>query len=104
MCEWGTTTPVIVKIPASLSHTGKDRWAWKEIDSCIADIVEALERAGIDMQGSCCGHGKGFGDIILRDGRFLTICERADFQSLGWALRLAWQIIRNRYLLGFKRS
>lgn len=50
MCEWGTTTPVIVKIPASLSHTGKDRWAWKEIDSCIADIwafLDNLRKGGL---------------------------------------------------------
>jgi hypothetical protein len=98
MCKWGTTTDVMVKIPADLSATGKERWAVKPIDSCIADIVNALQRGGIDMRGSCCGHGKDFGNIILQDGRIISVCPTADYRSLRWALRAAWQIIRNRYI------
>lgn len=73
MCEHGNTRPVYVKIPADLSCTGEKRWKHAQIDSCIADIVEALQQGGIDMRGSCCGHGKGFGDIHLQDGRVLLI-------------------------------
>lgn len=43
------------------------------IDKCIADLVEALQTAGINMRGSCCGHGKGPGYISLEDGRMLSI-------------------------------
>jgi hypothetical protein len=67
MCKWGTTVPVRVKIDPSLSYTGKERWAVKGIDSCIAPIVKALQKGGIDMFSSCCGHGKGPGEIVLRD-------------------------------------
>ncbi len=67
-----------VKIAAELSHTGEERWADKAIDSCIAPIVRALQDAGIDMKGSCCGHGKGAGEILLADGRVLTISHGAE--------------------------
>jgi hypothetical protein len=73
MCQHGNTRPVYVKIPADLSCTGGERWKHAQIDSCIADIVEALQQGGIDMRGSCCGHGKQFGDIQLQDGRVLLI-------------------------------
>jgi hypothetical protein len=61
-----------VKIPADLSHSGEAYWKDAEIDACIADIVEALQQAGIDMRTSCCGHG-GWGEIVLQDGRVLMI-------------------------------
>lgn len=73
MCKWGTSTIVRVKVQAELSHTGEERWADKGIDSCIASIVKALQDAGIDMRGSCCGHGKQDGEIVLSDGRTLVI-------------------------------
>ena len=55
-----------------MSHTGGVRWKYIEIDACIADIVQALQVAGIDMRSSCCGHN-GWGEIILQDGRILMI-------------------------------
>jgi hypothetical protein len=73
MCEWGNVKPVCVKIPAEQSHTGRAYWKEVGIDACIADIVEALQAAGIDMRGSCCGHGKEAGSILLADGRILRI-------------------------------
>ena len=73
MCEYGTTKPVSVKIPADLSATGKSYWKRAQIDACIAPLVEALQDAGIDMRGSCCGHGKREGHIQLQDGRCLLI-------------------------------
>ena len=45
------------------------------IDYCIADIVAALNAAGIETMASCCGHGKCPGDIILADGRNITVSE-----------------------------
>jgi hypothetical protein len=58
---------------ADLSCTGKEtRRVWP-IDACIADIVAALDTAGIKMRHSCCGHGKGRGDILLEDGRVVWV-------------------------------
>lgn len=73
MCIHGDTVPCDVTILASHSHEGVDVVKSKPIDSCIADIVRALERAGIHMYGSCCGHGDSPGDIPLADGRRLRI-------------------------------
>lgn len=73
MCEWGTTEDVRVKVPADLSSTGEARWRSYKTDACIASIVRALQAAGIDMRGSCCGHDKGDGEIQLQDGRTLTV-------------------------------
>ena len=69
-----------VKVAADLSYTHKERWKHAQIDACIAPIVDALQKGGIDMRGSCCGHGSGIGDIQLQDGRALIILskERAD--------------------------
>lgn len=73
MCDHGNETPVRVKIAAELSHTGQPYWRTVGIDNCIADLVAALQAAGIDMLGSCCGHGEGDGSILLADGRELII-------------------------------
>lgn len=74
-CKWGITLPVEVTIAAEHSYTGEERQATKPIDSCIALIVDALNRAGIVTEGSCCGHGKADGWVVLSDGRKLTISE-----------------------------
>jgi len=84
MCKWGTHTKVKVTIPAvyrghSVSHTGKDRVEYKKIDSCIAPIVDALNKANIQTLFSCCGHEKCPGYITLKDGRELFIMP--DFET-----------------------
>lgn len=43
------------------------------IDAPIADIVSALQQAGIDMRGSCSGHDEREGYIDLQDGRVLLM-------------------------------
>ena len=73
MCKWGNYKLIKVKIPSDLSSTGKSKWKKMQIDSCISDIVEVLQKGGIDMRGCCCGHNKGFGDIHLQDDRALVI-------------------------------
>lgn len=73
MCEWGNTTLVNLKIPADLACEGHEKWKEMRIDSCIAPIIKALQLGGIDMRGSCCGHGKEDGQIFLQDGRALII-------------------------------
>lgn len=42
------------------------------VDACIADLVSALNAAGIPTVASCCGHG-GNGSVALADGRELII-------------------------------
>ncbi len=62
-----------LEIPARLSHTGRAYTKICKIDSCIAPIIRALNKAGIKTEASCCGHGKNKGTIILADGRTLFI-------------------------------
>ena len=69
----GNFQDVLVKVPAHLSCTGQVERKVKKIDSCITDIVRALQEGGIDMCASCCGHGKALGTIQLVDGRILII-------------------------------
>ena len=73
MCAWGTHAAIDVLIPADLSATGHPRRRAVNVDACIAPIVAALDRAGIAMRGSCCGHGKADGEIELADGRRLVV-------------------------------
>jgi len=85
MCKWGTDEEVEVTMqpfdPDCL-YCKNHPWArrclgeWKKkckIDKCIAPLVRALERGGIRMVASCCGHGKDDGCIDLLDGRILVI-------------------------------
>lgn len=62
-----------VKIPADLSHTGQAYFKNIDIDDGVVDIVQALQDAGIDMRGSCDGHGQREGNIHLQDGRMLLV-------------------------------
>jgi len=46
----------------------------QSVDWCIADIVAALNAAGIDTVASCCGHGdESIARIDLSDGRVLHV-------------------------------
>lgn len=76
MCEYGVYEIVNVKVPKDLSVEGIDIFKDKKIDSCIADLVQALQSGGIDMRGSCCGHGDTIGDIHLQDGRMLLVLDK----------------------------
>lgn len=73
MCKWGTNVILSVPIPANLSHTGEFRWDIKGVDSCIAPIVDALNKGGVFTSNSCCGHENGPGVIFLHDGRSLVV-------------------------------
>lgn len=76
MCKSGQTREVELLIPEDLSYTGYARFKPAAIDECIAPIVQALQRADINMRHSCCGHGKGEGDIHLQDGRILLVLSK----------------------------
>ena len=73
MCEYGDTLTMSLKIPAELSHTGKDYYKPVGIDRCIASLIKALNDGGIETVASCCGHKKITGNIALADGRILEI-------------------------------
>ena len=89
MCEYGTTVPVRVKVPADLSCSGAASWKEVQIDFCIAPIIKALQDAEIDMRGSCCGHSKGLGSIHLQDGRELLVLSKESFSIRIESMRLA---------------
>ena len=77
MCEYINHAPqtedVFLKIPSDLSSSSNSYWRYTKIDKCIAPIVKAIQGGGIDMRGSCCGHGKRVGEISLQDGRIIII-------------------------------
>jgi hypothetical protein len=53
------------------------------IDLCIADIVASLNASNLTTEASCCGHGKMDGNILLSDGRWITI-EKKKWTKNGW--------------------
>ncbi len=57
------------------------RFIKADIDACIAPIVDALNQAGIYTIGSCCGHGRSSGSIVLADGREMIICTDTERKS-----------------------
>lgn len=65
MCKWGTEVMLSVTIPAHLSHTGEAYEKAMGVDACIAPIIRALNDAGIQTVGSCCGHCDGPGEILV---------------------------------------
>ena len=81
MCDWGNNVTLPVCVPAVVSYTGKDRWDYKAIDSCIVDLVKALNTAGILTAASCCGHGQkdATAHIALHDGRVLLLDHEDNF-------------------------
>lgn len=73
MCQHGDTVTLRVKVVAGLAAEGVDTWKEKPVDRCLAPVVEALQAGGVDMLGSCCGHGHSPGEILLADGRSLIV-------------------------------
>jgi len=71
-CKKCGTDAVMVKLCKPREHSGR---TIVPVDACIAPIVQALNDAGIETLGSCCGHGIMSGDIRLADGRILTIIK-----------------------------
>jgi hypothetical protein len=106
VCKWGTSIRVWVKIPADLACSGESYWKDAQIDACIAPLVRALQEGGIDMRGSCCGHGRVDGHIDFQDGRGLVVLspERNAEYLAGspralppWASACVEQVLRARF-------
>lgn len=89
MCREDQTT--LIKVKRSVIG----RYEYREVDSCIADLAQALEDAGIEIMGSCCYHGKDFGIMVLQDERMLMICDLPNYRSLRWAITAACQVVKN---------
>ena len=70
MCNRGDERLICVPI---YTDNNKFRLGFVGIDSCIAPIVGALNKAKIYTSSSCCGHGNKFGHIYLQDGRVLVV-------------------------------
>lgn len=69
MCDHGTLTAVELhdwRRPGGPKRTVK-------VDSCFAALVAGLDRAGLRMVGSCCGHRRRAGAVLLADGGELHI-------------------------------
>jgi len=66
----------------------KPKWAHREIDRCMADIVKGLQAAQVWTVSSCCGHGKDIGAITLADGRTLYVTS-IPAEDAGAFLRMA---------------
>lgn len=117
MCENRNIEKVLVKIPADLSCTGEEEWREMGIDKCIAPLVRALQEGGIDMRGSCCGHGGMLGDINLQDGRILLIANRhypyrgsrtsfflkVGFENWKYSTKIRLRVRRNNFLWKLKK-
>ena len=67
MCKWNNCKTLMIN--------GRVR----DIDSCIYDLVKALNQTGFETIASCCGHNHRPGNIILKDGRELFIVP--DFKT-----------------------
>lgn len=81
MCEHGDSIDLEVTVPAWLSHTGSSYRKVVGIDRCIAPLVKALNDGGIETSQSCCGHGKGPGEVMLSDGSVLLWLKRAEQEA-----------------------
>ena len=62
MCDWGTEKEVRLNRARGISGR-----TTVMVDACIADKVQALNDAGVHTLGSCCGHGKTQGSIIIEE-------------------------------------
>ena len=51
-------------------------------DPCIANVVDALNLAGLTTMASCCGHGRRPASIALTDGRWVLLMGGDDFDRV----------------------
>lgn len=53
------------------------------VDQCLAPLITALNQAGLKTAACCCGHGRCFGSVMLKDGReLLIIPDRETAQTI----------------------
>ena len=65
MCAWGNT--VTLTPPERSLTPNRIRNSWVKVDECLATAVTSLWYFGYATLGSCCGHGKDRGEIVVDD-------------------------------------
>lgn len=63
MCKWGSRTKVNVIRRANPFL--EDGWYEIFVDSCLAELVQKLNKQGIVTEQCCCGHGNQEGEIWI---------------------------------------
>lgn len=63
MCSWGNDK--IVRVIRRNNPDVSDGWHLVAVDACLAELVQAMNNAGIITLGCCCGHGKFPPSIIV---------------------------------------
>lgn len=64
MCRRGTDALVKLNRPRPVSGRAETL-----VDACIAPLVQALNDAGVETLGCCCGHGREPGSVLFyQDG------------------------------------
>lgn len=74
MCDQETT--LLLRTAPEIDCGGRAGVKEIQVDACVADLIHALETAGIHMLGSCCGHQRREGHIHLADGRALLVLSQ----------------------------
>jgi len=76
-------------------------WTGKKVcvDACISKSMEALWAAGIETHGSCCTHGAGMPEVIIKDNATQEEIETArktirKVDNRDWAI-LSWTLLRH---------
>lgn len=71
MCRKGEVT--IVAVPVTIVDDIVTKWGPAEIDSCLVDAVNALNKIGAYTKATCCGHFEIPGCILLQDGTMIHL-------------------------------
>lgn len=85
---------VLVPVMCKREDSALIRWKLLPIDQCIADLVRALNVAGLPTSISCCGHGDHPGVIGLEDGRALVVGIAGDRPLGEIAMELAGGVLK----------
>jgi len=75
MCKHGTYKKVWC------NYAGNSGKHLKNIDSCIADEIQTLNKKGVITVGCCCGHGKFEPEALISE-ESVELCK-----SLGYKVR-----------------
>jgi len=63
-----TDKAVAVPILTAILPSGGKEYTDKEIDACIAPVIQMLQNQEIGTLSSCCGHNSATPFIVLGDG------------------------------------
>lgn len=66
MCVSGDRVWTPVHVDSSVAHEGFAIVKEMPIDRCLVPLVRELDRRGIRMLSSCCGHGRLDGVILIK--------------------------------------